>query len=72
MNLAQRRLIMNALIISQFGYYPLVWMFHNRKLNNRINSIHECALRIVFRNYESTLQQLLNQNTSVYMHQRNL
>ena len=54
MNVAQRRLIMNAFILSQFGYCPLVWMFHNRKLNNRINNIHERALRVVFRDCEST------------------
>ena len=59
MNLAQRRLIMNAFIFLQGGYYPLVWMFHSRKLNNGINNIHERALRIVFRDYESTIQQLL-------------
>ena len=72
MNLAQRRLIMNAFIFSQFGYCPLVWMFHCRKLNNFINNIHERALRIVYRDYESTLQQLLKQNKSVSIHQRNL
>ena len=49
MNLAQRRLIMNAFIFPQFGYCPLLWMFHTRKLNNCINSIHEPTLRIVFR-----------------------
>ena len=53
-NLAQRRLIMNAFIFSQLGYCPPVWMFHSRKLNN----IHERALRIAYRDYEST-QQLL-------------
>ena len=58
-NLAQRRLITNAFIFSQFGYCPLVWMFHSRKLNNRIKNIHERALRIVCRVYESTFQQLL-------------
>ena len=62
MNLAQRRLIMNAFIFSQLGYCPLEWMFHSRKLNNRINNIHERALRIVYRDYESTFQQLLKQN----------
>ena len=72
MNLAQHRLIMNVFIFSQFGYCPLVWMFHSRKLNNRINNIHERALRIVYRDYESTLQQLLKQNKSVSIHQRNL
>ena len=66
MNLAQRRLIMNAFIFSQFGYCLLLWMFHSRKLNNRINNIHERVLRIVFRDYESTFQQLLKQNKSIY------
>ena len=65
MNLAQRSLIMNAFIFSQFGHCPLVWMFHSRKLNNRINNIHERALRIVYRDYEPTFQQLLKQNKSV-------
>ena len=51
MNLAQRMLIMNIFILSQFGYCPLVWMFHSRKLNNRINNIHERSLRIVYRDY---------------------
>ena len=72
MNLAQYRLIRNAFIFSQFGYCPLIWMFHSRKLNNRINNIQERALRIVFRDYKSTFQQLLKQNKSVSIHQRNL
>ena len=61
---------MNALIFSQFGYCRLVWIFHSRKLNNRINNIHEHALRIVYRDYESSFQQLLKQNKSVSIHQR--
>ena len=48
------------------------WMFHSRKLNNRINNIRERALRIAFRDYESTFHQLLKQNKSVPIHQRNL
>ena len=48
MNIAQRKLVMRAFIYSQFGYCPLVWMFHSRKLNNRINKIHERSLRIVY------------------------
>ena len=72
MNLVQRRLIMNAFIFSQFGYYPLVWMFHSRKLRNSVNDFHERALRIVYRDYESTFQQLLKQNKSVSIHLRNL
>ena len=62
MNLAQRRLVMNAFIFS----------FHSRKLNNRINNIHERDLIIVFRDYESSFQELLKQNKSACIHQRNL
>ena len=72
MNLAQRSLIVNAFIFSQFGYCPLAWMFHSRKLNNRINNIHERALRIVYRDNEAIFQQLLKQNKSVSIHQRNI
>ena len=39
----QRKLLLNAFITSQFSYAPVVWMFHNRKLNNHINRIHERA-----------------------------
>ena len=55
MNLAQRRLTMNV----NYGYCLLVLMFHSMKLSNRTNNIHECTLRTVFRDYESTFQQLL-------------
>ena len=34
MGLGRRRLIMKSFINSQFGYCPLIWMNHNRALNN--------------------------------------
>ena len=30
-----------SFIQSQFNYCPLVWMCHNRTLNNKINKLHE-------------------------------
>ena len=48
MTFDQRRLILNSFITSHFSYFPIVWMFHSRKLNERINHIHERALRIVY------------------------
>ena len=44
----KRRMLMNALIISQFSYCPLVWMFHSRNTENRVNKVHERALRLVY------------------------
>ena len=49
------RTIMKAFITSQFGYCPLVWMYHSRKLNNRINKIQERALRLVYNDNKKAL-----------------
>ena len=72
MNRAQRRSIMKAFICSQFGYCPLVWMFNSRKINNRVKSLHERALRIIYRDYKTTFSELLSKDKSVTIHQRNL
>ena len=47
MNKKKRRILMDYFITSQFSYSPLVWMSHSRTMNNRINKIHEKALRFV-------------------------
>ena len=70
MNLAQHRSIMKAFLCSQVGYCPLVWIFHSRKINNRINSLHERALRVLHRNFNATFSVLLSKNKSVTIHQR--
>ena len=66
------KIIMKTFIQSQFNYCPLTWMFHNRTLNNKINRLHERALRIVYKNDNLTFQQLLDKDNSVTIHDRNL
>ena len=72
MNLQQRRTIMKAFINAQFGYAPLVWMFHSRTLNNRINMIQERALRIVYKDENSSFDELLQRDKSFTIHERNI
>ena len=52
---------------TQFGYCPL-----NRTLNNKINRVHERALRIVYRDKTSNITELLQKDNAVTVHQRNL
>ena len=33
---------------SQFKYCPIVWIFHSRRTNKKINKLHERAPRIVY------------------------
>ena len=51
MNMQKRRIIMKSFVTSQFGYCPLIWMFHSRRLNNKTNSIHERALKITYQDH---------------------
>ena len=51
MNLAKRKLLMNLFFTSQFNYCSLVWMFHNRTIDNKINRLHERCLRIVYNHH---------------------
>ena len=47
-------------------------MFHSRRLNNKMNSIHERTLRITNQDNASTFQELLNKDNSVSIHHWNL
>ena len=64
--------IMRAFILSQFSYCPLVWMFCDRYLNNKINHIHKKALRIAYKDNVSDFDTLLTRDNSVSVHKRNL
>ena len=66
------RLLMKAFIESQFSYCPLVSMFHSRTLNNRINRLHERGLRMVYKDYKLTFNELLHKDNSFSIHHRNL
>ena len=72
MSFSQRKLILNAFILSQFSYCPLVWMFHSRTLNNRINHLHERALRIAYQDSSSSFEDLLCKDGSFTIHHRNI
>ena len=72
LSLSQRKTIMKSFVSSQFGYCPLVWMFHSRKLNNRINRIHERTLRIVYKDEVSSFEELLVKDESFTVHERNI
>ena len=47
-------------------------MFHSRKLQNRINSIHERALRIIYKGDDSSFIELLKKDQSYTIHERNI
>ena len=70
--LRQTKMLLRAFIESQFTYCPLIWMFHSRTLNNKINRLHEKALKIVYGDYMSKFDELLEKDSSFSIHHRNI
>ena len=63
---------MKAFTESQFNYFSLIWMFHSRTMNNKMNRILEKALRLVYSNYSSNYDELLKKGGSFSIHERNI
>ena len=72
MNLDKLKMLLRAFTESQFSYCSLIWMFHSRTLNNKINRLHEKALRIVYGDYKSKFDELLEKDSSFSIHHRNI
>ena len=66
------RLLMRAFVTSHFQYCPLAWMVHSRKMNSKINRLHERALRIAYKDYSSSFATLLEKDRSVTIHEKNM
>ena len=72
MSFKQRGVLLKTFIESQFGYWPLIWMFHGRRVNNKIDDLHERSLRIVYKDNYSSYVDLLAKGKSFSIHQRNI
>ena len=72
MSKEKTRVVMRAFVISQSSYCPLIWMFHGKGFNSKINHIRDRALRIAYQDFTSSSVELLINDNSVSIHQRNL
>ena len=68
----KKRVLMKEFIESQFSYCPLIWIFHSRGVNNKINRLHERSLRIVYKDNISSFKDLLKKDRSFTIHQRHI
>ena len=59
-------------ILSTFNYCPLIWMFGCKTSNTLINKVHEKALRVVYRNFNKSFEDLLREDENDKIHVKNL
>ena len=72
MNKGKLRLFMKSFVEFQLSCCRLIWRFHNRQPNNKINRLHERALRLVYNNSTLSFDELLTLDNSYTVHHRNL
>ena len=56
MSFRQKRILMKTFFESQFAYCSLIWMFHSRKVNGKINHLQERSLKIVYNDYITSFE----------------
>ena len=72
MDLNKNIFLLNAFFMSQFSYCQLVWLCHNRTKNNQINRLHRRCLRLIYNDKKYSFEQLLEIDSSVSVHYKNL
>ena len=72
MSFKQRRILLKTFMECQFRYYPLIWMFRSRRINNKINHLHERSFCMVYKDNYSSYVDLLAKDKSFTIHQRNI
>ena len=63
---------MKFFIENQFVCCPLVWMFHGRVLNRKINHLQGRPLKIVYKDSISSFHELPQKDHSFTIHDRNI
>ena len=61
MSFKQKRILMKTCFQSQFGYFPLIGMFHSGKENSKINHLQEQSLRNVYNDYITSFEDIERQ-----------
>ena len=72
MDLSKRKILMSAFFNSQFSYCPLIWMFHSRIINKKINRLHKRCFRIIYCDKQSSFEILLEKDSSISIHEKNI
>ena len=67
-----KKVIFNSFFKGQFNYCPLLWMFSTRKVNHKINRLHERGLRALLNDEASTFNDMLSKSNDTTVHIKNI
>ena len=70
LNREKAKILLKSIVMSNFSYCPLIWMFCSKFANKEINRTNKRALRVLYEDYDSSFEQLLEKDGSITVHQK--
>jgi len=67
----QKLTLYHSYLLSTFGYCPIIWMFCGKSTNEGINRVQRIALRIIYNDYNSDYNTLLDKSKQLKIHEIN-
>ena len=71
MSFREKRVLLKTLRESQFDHHILIWMLHNRRLNQKTNYLHEGSFRIVNKDNYSSYMDFVYKEQIIYYSSKN-
>ena len=68
----QAKLLYNSLILSQFNYCSIIWMFSSKTSYKKIEQIQKRGLRIVYNEPNMSLEELLIREQCISVHRKQI
>ena len=59
------KILLNAVIMSNFNYCHLIWLFCSKAANSTGNRMHKRALRVLYQNFEFSFEELPSRHDDV-------
>ena len=64
LDIDSRKIIYNSFVACNLNYCPLVWHFCGKVNHSKLEKIQERALKIIYKDYESSYEELISKSNS--------
>ena len=68
----QNKIVLSSFVHSQLSYAPLVWMFHSKEMEHKMNIVQTKALRILYDEPDMAFIDLLKKDNAFSNHEKNI
>ena len=72
LNYGKGKILYNTFVMSNFKYCPLIWMYHGKTSNNRVDRVQKRALRILHNDLTLAFEVLLTRTDERRVHTKSL